>query len=408
MADDKPNDGSKQHERRSSPEDDPKTGKSGKAGKGRKSRKARHKRSDALPETFSNYLPISSKGYVVGEAAGEFFLDSDRYGVPDIHVCHYNKDDCLTETMRCLPDPESLEKDGYVTWVMVNGFGDRGFAEQLIHDYLFHRLVVEDIADLDHPPKIDFFDDAIFLVLRMATDKGADTPVSIIVKGDLLYSFCPSGKFKYADQLLHRLQNKKGLIRDKGADYLLFCLLDIIVDSYFPKVDILTNRISAMDEEVFAQSDKEILLDIKKIRRKLNIYIDNISPLTDLIHRLTHHTACWIDSDNHTFYNDAADHVRHLRDRMKRLKEASSDIVILTTSITSQRMNEVMRMLTALSTIFMPLSFIVGLYGMNFDPDASIFNMPELKWKYGYPAVILLMLTIVASMLWLFRRRKWF
>lgn len=375
--------------------------------KRKKKKKTKKSDHESLPDTFSNYLPISSKRYVVGAAAGEFFLDSDRYGVPDITICHYNENHFSIRTMRSLPDPDTIERPDHITWVMVSGFGDQGFANQLINDYRFHRLVVEDIADLDHPPKIDFFDDALFLILRMASDKGVDTPISIIVKGDLLFSFCPAGDFKYADQLLHRLENKKGIIREKGADYLLFCFVDIIVDSYFPKVEVLNERISRMDQEVFGKAEGKILKDVKKIRRKLNIYLDNLSPMTDLISRLCHHTSCWIETSNQHFYNDAADHVRHLRDRIKRLKEASSDIVVLSTSINGQKMNETMKMLTALSTIFMPLSFIVGLYGMNFD-TSSPFNMPELKWKYGYLIVLTVMLTIVLAMLRLFRKRNWF
>lgn len=367
-----------------------------------------HRSSKAIRDTFSNYLPISSERYAVGGIAGQFFLDSDRYGIPKIQVCHYTPDSFSLDTMRSLPDPDTLEKAGHVTWVMVNGFGDKNFADRLINTYRFHRLVVEDIADLDHSPKIDFFDDAFFLILRMATDEGVDTPISIIAKGSLVFCFCPSGKFKYAENLIHRLQHNKGIIRSKGADYLLFCLMDIIVDSYFPKVAVLTDRLTKMDAQVFGANNQKIMFDIKKIRRKLNIYLDNLAPITDLIHRLTHHTSCWIAADNHHFYNDAADHARHLNKRIKRLKEASSDIVILNTSINGQKMNETMRVLTAFSTIFMPLSFIAGVYGMNFDTSLSPLNMPELKWKFGYPAVILLMLAIVAGMLWFFRRRRWF
>lgn len=358
--------------------------------------------------SFSRYQPISHQRYAVGDIAGNFFLDSDRYGVPTIQICRYSKDEFSLETLRCLPDPATIEEPGEgVTWVMINGFGDQGFADQLIRDYRFHPLVVEDIADLDHSPKIDFFDDAIFMILRMATDVDIDTPISIIAKGNLIYSFCPSGQFRYAKTLIHRLKHRKGLLRDKGADYLLFCFLDIVVDSYFPQVERLTEKITKMDQRVFGDNNNRILLQIKKIRRKLNIYLDSLAPMTDMIHRLTHHTACWIKDDNQHFYNDAADQVRHLRKRISRLKEASSDIVILNTSINGQKMNETMRVLTAFSTIFMPLSFIAGLYGMNFDTSSSLLNMPELKWKFGYPAVLCLMLCIVAGMLWFFRRRKW-
>lgn len=363
---------------------------------------------EVIRDSFSNYFPIASQRYAVGDIAGNFFLDSDRYGVPKIHLCHYNQDQCTVQTLRTLPDPNTIEQSGCVTWMMVNGFGDKSFADRLVNDYRFHPLVVEDIADIDHAPKIDFFDDAIFMILRIATDDKTDAPISIIAKGDLIFTFCPCGSFKYVDQLIHRLEHRKGVIRDKGADYLLFCLLDIAVDSFFPKVETLNEKLTRMDAQVFGNKNQRILLDIKKIRKRLNIYLDSLSPLTDMIHRLTHHTACWITDDNHHFYNDAADRVRHLRKRINRLKEASSDIVILNTSITGQKMNETMRVLTAFSTIFMPLGFIAGLYGMNFDPSSSPLNMPELKWKFGYPFVICLMLSIVAGMMWFFRRRNWF
>ncbi|MDE0092184.1 MAG: magnesium and cobalt transport protein CorA, partial [Oligoflexia bacterium] len=192
------------------------------------------------------------------------------------------------------------------------------------------------------------------------------------------------------------------------VDYLLFAIINLVIDSYFPQIDLIASSIRKIDQNLFDSRNKNLLKEIKTIRQTLNVYFNNLSPIRDIISRLISNDSSFVKPENVKYFKHAFNHTTFLCERINRLKESTSDIMNLNISMNGQKMNEIMKILTMISSIFIPLSFVCGLYGMNFNTEKSPFNMPELDWYYGYPAIVGFMLTLVIGIIVYFYKKKWF
>ena len=355
------------------------------------------------------YYPID---YRLGETPGEIKkIKRDHFLPLEMRVVNYNFDQYSCSPVSDITKVPELGREDIVSWFIVNGFGDDDFLEKLKKHLGFHGLIVEDILDINHPPKLEFLEDtsSLFIILRLilSESSGRDASVSIATMGSNLYWFCPAGKFALTDKLISRIEKRRGVIRERGIDYLLFAIIDLVIDSYFPQIDAIADSIKKIDQNLFDHRNKKLLHEIKTIRQALNVYFNNLSPIRDIISRLISDDSNFVKPKNLKYFKHAFNHITFLCERINRLKESTSDIMNLNISMNGHKMNEIMKILTMISSIFIPLSFICGLYGMNFNTE-SPFNMPELDWHYGYPAVLGFMLILVIGIILYFYKKKWF
>lgn len=361
-----------------------------------------------MTKILANFYSISD--HKIGAPPGEIKIDNNAFSPLEMKVINYNSKTFTNYVITDVNEATELKQGDIVSWLIVNGFGGNDFLEKLKEDLGFHGLVVEDILNVNHPPRLEFLDDSVFIVLRIITSSNSslDTSISIVVRGNNLYLFSPVEKFKPGIKLIKRIENQRGVIRKKGIDYLLFALIDLIIDSYFPQIDLIANSIKEIDQNLFENRSTRLLQEIKTIRQVLNVYFDNLYPIKGILAKLVNDDDEFVKEENVKYFNHALKNISYLCERINRLKESTSDIMNLNISMNGQSMNEIMKMLTMMSSIFIPLSFLSGLYGMNFDTTRSPFNMPELGLYYGYPLVLGIMFALITGMIIYFYRKKWF
>ncbi len=351
-----------------------------------------------------------STKYEIGTVPGS--IDVKHKELVDLEIEHirYNSEVYEEISSNDVPELKEINDSDRVDLLFVNGFGDEEFVKKIENNLELHKLSIEDILNSKQPPKLEFFDTSLFLILRLVfpeDENRIDRSISLVVYENALFVFSPFNKFTFSKKVIQRIAKKRGIIRDRGVDYLLFAIIDIVIDSYFPKVEMISNSIKEIDQILFDEKKTHLLREIKAIRQVLNIYFDNLYPLKDILTRIKSEDYNLIKENNLKYYNNCQDHVNYLCERINRLKESTSDIMNLSISMNGQKMNEIMKLLTMMSSIFIPLSFICGLYGMNFDTSKSKYNMPELSFAYGYPIVVSVMATLVVFMLIYFYRKKW-
>ncbi len=293
-----------------------------------------------------------------------------------------------------------------VSWLAVTGLHDVPVLEELGKVFGIHPLVLEDILNTDQRPKVECFDDYLFLVARIPHAPADDSErieleqVSIIVGAGFLITFQerPGDVFT---SVRDRLQNGRVRLRNSGPDYLAHSLLDAIVDRYFLVLDLLAVRMDRIEEMVLDQSDRAVSHRIHRLRHKLIEIRNAVRPLRDMAGSLVRDEPFPFQPGTLPFLRDLHDHSLHVFDSLETHREVLSALLDLHFSVVNSRMSEVMKVLTIIATIFIPLTLVAGIYGMNFQ------FMPELGWRWGYPAVLAFMLAVAGGLLLYFRSRKW-
>ncbi|MGB3904131.1 MAG: magnesium/cobalt transporter CorA [Anaerolineae bacterium] len=292
-----------------------------------------------------------------------------------------------------------------VTWINVDGIHEVEILDQLGDSFGLHPLVVEDIANTDQRPKTEDFGDYIYVVLRMLQyEKGGEEVVteqtSLILGERYVLSFQerPGDVF---DPVRERIRSYKGRIRRMGADYLAYTLIDSIVDNYFVVLERLGEEIESLEEELVTNPMPETLQTIHELKREMIFLRKSVWPLREVINALERGESSLIQESTGIYLRDVYDHTIQVIDAVETLRDMISGMLDIYLSSISNRMNEVMKVLTIIATIFIPLTLIAGIYGMNFR------YMPELEWRWGYFMVWLVMLAVGISMVVYFRRRKW-
>jgi magnesium transporter len=301
----------------------------------------------------------------------------------------------------CLP----LDGGRGVTWIDVDGLHRVDVLEQLGECLGVHPLVLEDILNTDQRPKLDDFDDYLFIVLKMFRYDGQGgemeaEQISLILGAGFVVSFQekPGDVF---DPIRERIRSNKGRIRKMGADYLAYALVDAIVDNYFVVLEQVAEKIELLEEELVADPTPETLQTIHDLKRDMIFLRKSVWPLREVIGGLERGESALIGESINVYLRDVYDHTIQVIDTMETFRDMISGMLDIYLSSVSNRMNEVMKVLTIIATIFIPLTLIAGIYGMNFD------YMPELEWPWGYPMVWLVMLGIAVVMLVYFRKKRW-
>jgi magnesium transporter len=307
---------------------------------------------------------------------------------------------------------ECAERHGRgVCWINVEGVHDPRLIEQIGTQFRLHSLLLEDVANTEQRPKLEDYGEHLYIILRMLyerpvpdADDGAveidSEQVSIILGSNWVITFLedPGDVF---DPVRQRLRENRGRVRKHGADYLAYALMDVIVDNYFTVLERFGDLAEDLEQEAMAHPTSRTLQEIQDIKRAMIQVRRAIWPLRDVVNVMLRGGSPLIKKATLVYLRDAYDHVVRVVDIVETYREMVGGLMDIYLTNVSNRMNEVMKVLTVIATIFIPLTFIAGVYGMNFD------NMPELHWEHGYWYVWGVMIAVGVLLLALFRRKRW-
>jgi magnesium transporter len=350
------------------------------------------------------YSPQSSKK--AGLAPGTLIHVGKRYSEKTtIGILDYNSGYFEEKIPDNVEDVFPYRDSSNVTWINITGLADVGIIEKIGTHFNLHPLILEDILNTGQRPKTEDYGDYVFVVLKMLyfgeeTTKITAEQVSIVLGENYVLSFQET-RADIFDPLRERLRNPNSRIRKMDAGYLAYGLMDAIVDNYFLMLENVGEYIDDLERDLIENPDRETLEDINYIKGEMIFLRKYVWPLREVISNLERIDSPFIRDQTSVFLRDLYDHTVQIIDTVETYKEMLSGMLELYLSNVSNRMNEVMKILTIIATIFIPLTFIAGIYGMNFE------YMPELHWKRGYPAVLLLMVLIFLSMIYYFKRKKW-
>ena len=295
-----------------------------------------------------------------------------------------------------------------VMWIDVSNLGNADVIRRIGEIFNLHRLALEDVVNTNHRPKAEDYDDHTFIVARLPNAESATGTEQVsffLGKGYLItFQSVPGDCF---DGVRQRIRAGRGRIRTGGADYLCYALIDSIIDSYFPELERIGDRLEQLESEVIREPDRSQVNELHAIKRELLVLRRAIWPHRELLSALIRDDHEQFSRDTQVFLRDCYDHAIQLMDIVETYREIATGLVDLYISSMSSKLNEIMKVLTIISTIFIPLGFIAGLYGMNFDRQASPWNMPELGWTFGYPFALFIMAASAGGLLWYFYRKGW-
>ncbi|MDP5032186.1 MAG: magnesium/cobalt transporter CorA [Paraglaciecola sp.] len=344
--------------------------------------------------------PGSQPGFIHEQPKGELAITLFDYN--DNHVVETQD----FSTQQCT---QFINNDN-ITWVHVQGDPDKTTLTQLAYDFGIHELFIEDVANKGQRPKIEIQEEQIFVILTLplqSQDSVNLQQISVFLKKNTVISFC-GGNFNPFAGVNSRLNMANSRIRKRKADYLFYSLIDTVIDWGFPVLERYADRIDATEELLLENHDKLILHKIHQLRREVLLLRRQIWPQRELVNALLRDdTSNLIEPDTKLFLRDCYDHSISILELIETYHEMTNGLMELYMSVVSLKLNEVMRVLTIIATLFIPPTFVVGIYGMNFDQRAGPFNMPELASPYGYIGVWLVMLSMIIGMLVFFRKRKW-
>lgn len=332
----------------------------------------------------------------IAEAKGE----KAKITVIDYDAEHYDES-AVEDTAVCL----ELKDKPTVTWVNVDGIHRVDILEDIGGCFGLHPLVLEDIANTDQRPKTEDFGDYLYIVLKMLNydeenEELITEQLSLVLGPNYVLSFQEREGDAF-DAVRERILNSKGHVRKMGADYLAYALIDAVVDNYFVILEQIGERIGVLEERVAEDPKPETLQTIHNLKREMIILRKSVWPLREVVNALGRGDTPLVRKTTRVFLKDVYDHTIQVIDAVETYRDVLSGMLDLYLSTVSNRMNEVMKVLTVIATIFIPLTFIAGVYGMNFR------FMPELSWNWSYPLVWLVMAGVAVIMLIYFKRRKW-
>jgi magnesium transporter len=332
-------------------------------------------------------------------------VGEERHEPVKLSVIKYDGANFEEKAVGNVEEAFKLRSKSSVVWLNIDGVHQPEIIEQVGQSFGLHPLVAEDIASTGQRPKMEDFDDYIFVVVRMFRFDGEEgetksEQISIILGADFVISF-QEREGDVFDTIRERLRNNKGKIRKLGADYLAYSLIDAIVDNYFMILENLGEAVEDIEDRLVTNPTSETLQTIHDLKREMIYLRKSVWPLREVINRMERSESPLINKSTFVYLRDVYDHTIQIMDAVDTFRDMLSGMLDIYLSSVSNRMNEVMKVLTVIATIFIPLTFVAGIYGMNFK------FMPELDLTWSYPAVLVLMLVVALMMVMFFRRRKW-
>lgn len=344
-----------------------------------------------------------------GSLPGALTVDPNE-APPEVRIIAYRPAGYIETTGKDPGTIRALAEQWPVVWVDIEGLGDEGFLRSLGEAFDLHALVMEDVVHVHQQPKAEFYGERLFFVARMAqiTQELETEQVCLYVGPHFVITFQQGAPGDSFERVRHYIRANAGALRRSGSDYLCYSLIDAVIDHYFPVLERLGDDLEALEAETLSRPSLDTVSRVHAIKRQLLTFRRIIWPMRESLQTLLRETDSVFSQDTRVYLRDCHDHLMQIMDLVETYRELAAGLVDLYLSSSSNRMNEVMKVLTIIATIFMPLSFLAGLYGMNFDTTASPWSMPELKAYWGYPVLLLVIVSVAGGMLFSFWRKGWF
>lgn len=347
-----------------------------------------------------------------GDVPGTLDIDPDA-PPPVIVLIDYNEGHAMRQELETPEEVAPYLDSESVSWVDVKGLGSEEVLQRLGAIFGLHPLVLEDVVNVPQRPKVEEHPDQLLIISRMVTlrDDGKSfesEQVSFILGKHYLLSVQEEPRYDCFGPIRDRIRTSKGAIRRNGPDYLVYALIDSIIDGFFPVLEVYGEQLEDLEDEVVESPTRKTLQKIHDLKRQLLTLRRAIWPQRDAINSLIRDGSHLISEEVRIYLRDCYDHAVQVLDMVETYRELASSLMDVYLSSVSNKMNDVMKLLTVISSIFIPLTFIAGVYGMNFNPEKSPFNMPELDWYWGYPACLLVMAATAIALISFFHRKGWF
>ncbi|NJW53276.1 magnesium/cobalt transporter CorA [Salinimicrobium oceani] len=353
------------------------------------------------------YLPRRPKSTkALNQAPGTVtYVGTKEQAETVLEVIDYNADHFERFNSKSPEDAFQFEAEDRTTWINIDGLSNTAEIEKVGKYYDLHPLIIEDIVNTNQRPKIDEYDDYFFIVAKMLyyreDGRLENEHISIVLGKNYVITFQEAGGDVF-EGVRERLSKAKGRIRSRGADYLAYALLDAIVDNYFLVVEEMSDKIETMEENlIHAQPNDDTTLEIQELKRTMLRIRRAVNPLREVVSRLEKIDNELVQQQTINYIKDLYDHLIQVSENIEIYREMTWGLMDMYMTTISNKMNEVMKVLTIMASIFIPLTFLAGLYGMNFE------YMPELHYKYSYPALLGIMFFLLMLMLYYFKKKRW-
>lgn len=350
--------------------------------------------SKSLPRTGKR---VSSPGTI--KSAGK------KRGAPvKLHILDYNETDLTEKDLKSVAESLPFKDSPTVTWLNITGVHDENIIHEIGENFKIHPLVLEDITNTTQRPKMEEHDDYLFVIIKMAyLDEKSEVALEqlgLLVGKDYVISL-QEKEGDVLEGLRDRIRNNKGKIRKLGSDYLMHGIIDAVVDHYFSVLERIGEEIEDLEEELMQSASQKLLTKIYHLKQELVFLRKSIWPMREVVSALQRAENKLISPGTSVYFRDVYDHTVQVVETVETFRDMASGMLDLYLSTISNKMNEVMKVLTIFAAIFIPLTFIAGVYGMNFE------FMPELKWRLAYPAWWVMVISLTIGMLIYFKKKKW-
>ena len=332
-------------------------------------------------------------------------VGEQKVDAPRISLMCYDTDQLEEKRLSAAEDAYPYKDTPPVTWVNIDGLHDVGLIEKIGRHFGIHPLSLEDIVNTGHRPKAEDYGTYLFIVVKMLSydheiNHAVSEQIALVLGKSYLLSF-QEVPGDVLDPVRERIRKGRSRIRSSGCAYLAYALVDAVVDGYFSVLEKLGDRIEQLEIELMGAPTQQTLGQIHLLKRELIYLRKQIWPLREVLNSLMRNESDLVDTATQLFVRDVYDHTIQIIDTVESMRDVLSGMLELYLSTASNRMNEAMKVLTIIATIFIPLTFIAGIYGMNFK------FMPELEWRWSYPLLWLVLIAVFCAMIYWFKRRKW-
>ncbi|MGB3298147.1 MAG: magnesium/cobalt transporter CorA [Phormidesmis sp.] len=353
----------------------------------------------------------------VGMTPGTLVIDEDA-SPTELTLIDYSDRSAIRRKLRSPEEAAEHLDTQSISWIDLQGLGNEDVLNRLGSVFHLHPLVLEDVVNVPQRPKIEYYSDQVLIITRMvmmaptASDEDphfTSEQLSFVLGKNYLLTVQEELNQDCLDPVRSRIRNNIGRIRYEGADYLAYALLDAVIDAYFPVLEEYGEYIESLEDEVIFNPTRQTVQKIYRIRRELMFLRRSIWPQRNALNQLIRDgSSDLVSPEARVYLQDCYDHVVQVLDIVETYRELTANLMDVYLSSVSNRMNEVMKTLTVISSIFIPLTFIVGVYGMNFDTTVSPWNMPELEAYWGYPTCWAAMGAIALGLSYYFWQKGWF
>ena len=331
----------------------------------------------------------------------------------ELLVMGYGPDGFQEQSCTHIEEIEKFVAAWPTVWVNVVGLENIELIEKIGNLFQLDRLSLEDVLDITHRPKVEYYENYVFTIIKGAlyTDQFESEQLSIFLKKNVVIVFEEKAGTSFT-QVRDRIRRGTGKIRLSGTDYLYYALLDEVIDKYFPILDKLNQQLAGLEDEIMVgatqSTTKDVIQNVHHTKSDLLLMHKNIWPVSDIISMIIREDTLLITKPVRAYLRDCFDHSAQANELTQFYRDTASGLLNTFLAYEGHKTNDIVKTLTIISAIFIPLNFIAGIYGMNFDTKTSRFNMPELEWVYGYPFALGLMMVVALFMMVRFKRRGWF